>query len=139
MKLPLWINTKISQASLVYLSLFQKPDRIRRSDWSNRRLVSFPVRSISMNCFVVKPALNHSNQQLNYWTGQTVRFFTNRPYLNCYKYFLLLRGPLSIRPIPRPILLKLKLIISPYLVQTTRPKPITRNVIKLIFRSCLQV
>ena len=50
----------------------------------------------------------------------------------------LLRGPLSIKPIPCPILLKLELIISPYLVQVTRPNPLTRKLIKLIFGSCLQ-
>ena len=46
--------------------------------------------------------------------------FTNRRDLNSTNICLLLRDPLSIMSIPRSVLLKLKLIISPYLVQATK-------------------
>ena len=82
--------------------------------------MNFLIRSISMNHFVVKPALNSSNRRLNHQIGQIVRFFTNWWDLNSTNICLLLRDPLSIMSIPRSVLLKLKLIISPYLVQATK-------------------
>ena len=47
-------------------------------------------------------------------------FFQTSQTLIATNICLLLRGPLSIEPIPHLILLKLKLIISPSLVQATR-------------------
>ena len=69
--------------------------------------------------------INCSNRRLNHRIRQTVQFFINWSDLNCYKYLFTIK-----RPIPRPLLLKPKLIISPYLVQTTRPNPMTRNAYK---------
>ena len=60
-------------------------------------------------------------------------FFQTSQTLIATNICLLLRGPLSIKLNPRPILLKLKLIISQYLVQATRPNPLTRNAYKTYF------
>ena len=56
--------------------------------------------------------------------------------LQIFVYYL--RGPLSTKPILRLMLSKLKLIISSSLVQATRPSPMTRKLITLLFGLCLQ-
>ena len=56
--------------------------------------MNFSVRSISMNHFVIKPALNRSNRRLNRRTRQTVWFFANRPHLNPKNICLLFKKPI---------------------------------------------
>ena len=99
------------------------------------------IWSISMNRFVIKPALNRLNQRLNRWTiepNKPSNFLQTSHTLILQIFVYYLRGPLSTKPILRLMLSKLKLIISSSLVQATRPSPMTRKLITLLFGLCLQ-
>ena len=78
-----------------------------------------------------KPTIEPSN-----WTNRPI--FLKTDQILIATNVCLLRGPLSIKSIPHPILLKSKMIISLHLVQVISPIQWQEKLIKLIFGSCLQ-